>query len=207
MNKTALGLLLWLLGIAPAMAFLGIGDITFDPPVHAEIISLFNQTLAIYHQILSEVHSVQAVQSTLRTAEQDVTVVTNGGLARYERAAMPSGLPRDLGRVLGTIGGAGAAAQDANGYYKQQLHRFQRLGRLRWLSKGAHHDVRVSTYRLGEKTSGDVTAQATASLATLAATHARSDAKRSIRRSAERRNQSHLPRQAARIYQAIGGAS
>ena len=52
--KTARAVLvLWVLGAAPAGAFLGVGDITFDPPVHAELLTLFHQTIAIYRTVLS----------------------------------------------------------------------------------------------------------------------------------------------------------
>ncbi|MHB1511694.1 MAG: hypothetical protein ACYCTF_10260 [Acidiferrobacter sp.] len=65
MRRLGVGLVLWVVATVPAWAFLGVGDVTFDPPVHAELVSLLDQTLAIYRTAVREVRRLQAVQSTL----------------------------------------------------------------------------------------------------------------------------------------------
>ncbi len=208
MKKRTYGMIvLWVLGTAPAFAFLGVGDVTFDPPVHAELISLFDQTVAIYHSIVSEVRRMQAVESTLRNAERDAKTIANGNLARYEERGLPAGMPHGLRGLLGATSAAAHGVSGYGGYLHQQLRRFGRLARLRWLDRGAAQDLRLSATSLGARTSGDVTARSTAALAALAAGRARERERRAIRRAAERRNARHLPEEAASLYRAFGAHS
>ncbi|MHB1511693.1 MAG: hypothetical protein ACYCTF_10265 [Acidiferrobacter sp.] len=123
---------------------------------------------------------------------------------RYEERSLPHGLPHGLKALLARTGAAAHNANDYGGYLRQQAHRFGRLARLRWLRRGVRHDARLSATSLGIRTSGEVTARSTATLAGLAAARARSRERRAIRRAAERRNASHLPREAASLYRAFG---
>ena len=204
MTRLGAAMLLWISATAPAWAFLGVGDVTFDPPVHAELVSLFEQTLAIYRTALREVRRLQTVESTLREANRDARLIANGDLARYEEQGLPAGLPQGLKALLGRTGAASAKASAYGGYLRQQAHRFGRLTRLRWLRRGVRQDARLSATSLGIRTSGEVTARSTATLAGLAARRARSRERRAIRRAAERRNARRLPREAASLYRAFG---
>lgn len=204
MTRLGAALVLWLGAIAPAWAFLGVGDVTFDPPVHAELVSLFEQTMAIYRTALREVRRLHTVESTLREANRDARVIASGDLARYEDRGLPTGLPRGLKALLADGGAAAADASDYSGYLRQQAGRFARLSRLRWLRRGARGDARLSATSLGVRTSGEVTARSTATLAELAAARARSGERRAIRHAAERRNARHLPQEAASLYRAFG---
>ncbi len=205
MTRLGAAALLWLGAIAPAWAFLGVGDVTFDPPVHAELVSLLDQTLAIYRTALREVRRLQTVESTLREANRDARVIANGDLARYEEQGLPAGLPRGLKSLLARTGAASDNASAYGGYLRQQARRFGRLARLRWLRRGVRRDARLSATSLGVRTSGEVTARSTATLAGLAARRARSRERRAIRHAAERRNARRLPREAASLYRAFGG--
>ncbi len=207
MKKACAVMLLLVLGAAPAWAVLGVGDITFDPPVHAELMTLFHQTIAIYRTVLSEVHRLQAVESTLRSAQRDAKTIANGNLARYAERRLPHGLPQGVRRLLGTTDAAAHEARAGVAYVHQQSRRFGRLAQLRWLGRGVRQDLRLSATNLGARTSGDVTARSTAALAALAAKRARTRERQAIRRAAERRNARHLPEEAASLYRAFGEGS
>ena len=207
MKKARAVIVLWVLGALPAWAFLGVGDVTFDPPVHAELITLFHQTIAIYRTVLSEAHRLQAVETTLRNAQRDAKSIANGNLARYAERRLPHGLPHGLRRFLGTTDAAAHEARGGVAYVHQQSRRFGRLARLRWLGRGVRQDLGLSARNLGARTSGDVTARSTAALATLAAKRARAQERQAIRRAAERRNARHLPEEAASLYRAFGKRS
>jgi len=206
MKKSLYVVALWILSSGSAFAFLGVGDITFDPPVHAELISLFDQTMAIYRTTIRELHRMQAVEATLRSAQRDAKAITNGNIMRYEDMAVPVGIPSSVGRYLGAVQGITQTTTDLSGYYRQQVQRANELVRLKWLVRGTNQDVRLSATRLGEKTSNNVTAQSAATLATLAAQRAQSAKRRAIRHAAERRNERRLPEQAVSLYQAFGQA-
>ncbi len=204
MKNSLYMILLWALGTGTALAFLGVGDVTFDPPVHAELISLFNQTLAICRTARDELRRMEAVQQILKNAQNDAKGIANGSLLRYETNTLPVGIPGALGTDLGLAQGFARSGTDVGWYYHQQIRRFHELERLHWLVRGTGEDVRLAATPIGEKTSGDVTAQATATLAALAATNARSAQRRAIRRAAERRNERNLPMRARALYQAFG---
>lgn len=204
MKSSLYAILLWVLGTGSALAFLGVGDVTFDPPVHAELISLFNQTLAICRTAKDELRRMQAVQQILKNAQRDAKGIANGSLLRYETNTLPIGIPKGLSADLGAAQGLARSGLDVGWYYQQQVRRFHELERLHWLVRGTGEDVRLAATSIGEKTSGDVTAQATATLAALAAASARSAQRRAIRRAAERRNDRNLPVRALALYRAFG---
>ncbi|HUW97647.1 MAG TPA: hypothetical protein VMV40_02235 [Acidiferrobacter sp.] len=206
MKKTLWVAVLWAACSGSASAFLGIGDVTFDPPVHAELISLFDQTMAIYRTTMSELHRMEAVEAALQTAQRDVKAITNGNLIHYEETAMPVGIPPSIGQYFDAAQGITQTATDLSGYYQQQVRRVQQLTRLNWLVRATSEDARLSATRLGAKTSGDVTAQSSATVATLAVQSAQSMQARAIRRAAERRNERRLPEQALPLYEAFGQA-
>ncbi len=204
MKKVYGALILWALGTASASAFLGVGDVTFDPPVHAELITLLHQAVAIYRSVLSEVRRLKAVESTLRNAQRDAKVIANGSIARYAQQRLPGGLPQGFAQILGTADAAAHETTNYSSYLNQQLGRFEDLARLHWLGRGTDQDLGLSATNLGARTSRDVTARSTAALAALAAGRARSEERRAIRRAAERRNARHLPQEAASLYRAFG---
>ncbi len=205
MRRYVFGGLLWLLGGASAHAFLGVGDITFDPPVHAELISLFDQVVGLYHGVLSEVRRMQAVEATLQTEQQDIRVVASRGLARYAALPVPRGVPASMGRWLEAARSTGRRWSDLDGYYHQQARRIERLRRLDWLARGVRHDARRSALDLGARSSRDITARSTVTLAALAAQNARAAARRHIRQAAERHNARRLPAESAHLYRAFAG--
>lgn len=205
MKNSLYAVLLWVLGTGTALAFLGVGDVTFDPPVHAELISLFNQTLEICRTAQDELRRMEAVQQILKNAQRDAKGIANGSLLRYETNRLPAGIPGALGADLGWARGLARSGSDVGWYYRQQIRRFHELTRLNWLVRGTGEDIRLAATPIGEKTSGDVTAQATATLAALAAENARSAQRRAIRRAAERRNGRDLPMRARALYKAFGG--
>lgn len=204
MKNSFYAVLLWVLGTTTAAAFLGVGDVTFDPPVHAELISLFNQTLAIVRTARNELRRMEAVQQILKNAQRDAKAIANGSLLRYEMNTLPAGIPTTVGADLGLARGLARSGTDLGWYYQQQIHRFRALERLHWLARGAGKDVGLAATSIGEKTSEDVTAQATSTLAALAAANARSAQRRAIRRAAERHNARNLPLRAMALYRAFG---
>lgn len=204
MKNSLYVVLLWALGTGTAPAFLGVGDVTFDPPVHAELMSLFNQTLEICRTARDELRRMEAVQQILRNAQRDAKGIANGSLLRYETNPLPAGIPGALGVDLGWARGVARSKSDVGWYYRQQVRRFHELARLDWLVRGTGEDIRLAATPIGEKTSDDVTAQATATLAALAAANARSAQRRAIRRAAERRNGRDLPMRARALYKAFG---
>ncbi len=204
MKNSLYAVLLWILGTGTALAFLGVGDVTFDPPVHAELISLFNQTLELCRTAQDELRRMEAVQQILKNAQRDAKGVVNGSLLRYETNPLPAGIPVALKADLGWAQSLARSGSDVGWYYRQQIRRFHELTRLNWLVRGTREDIRLAATPIGEKTSGDVTAQATATLAALAAENARSVQRRAIRRAAERRNERDLPMRARALYKAFG---
>ncbi len=194
----------WFLGIGAAHAVFGVGDITFDPPVHAELVSLFEQTLAVYHTLTAELDRLRIVQATLQEGERNARAVTNGSLLRYARAGLPPGVPPSIAPALARAHPRVPARTGARALDSGRARRLRALWDLTWLTRGAHHDMRLASRTLGEKASADVTAQSTSALALLAAAREKRALKRALRHAAERRNDRRLPREAQSLYRAFG---
>ncbi|MDA8391021.1 MAG: hypothetical protein M0Z76_09885 [Gammaproteobacteria bacterium] len=197
-------LLLWLLACPPCAAFLGVGDVTFDPAVHAELVTLYEQAVRLYRSTLRQISRLRQIHSALQSAQANVHRVLNTSLLRYTVKTLPVSVPPVLVRLVQTMPQGNAPAHQTLLYFQRQLRRLQRVARLRILKRGVRADVGEAASDLGVRTSGDITAQSTATLAALAAQAARTRAQRALRRAAERRNGSRVSVQTAAIYAALG---
>lgn len=196
MRRAALIVLVSLCASAPCRAFLGVGDITFDPAVHAELITMYQQALRLYRNTIREIVRLDAIRTALQSAQANVHRVLDAPLAQY--AAGGLALPPAFASLtrVSSDGHPGGVV----GYYRHQLRR------LRGLSRGAHAGAATAAGDLGVRTSNDITAQSTATLAVLATQRARAHTRHALRRAEARRNDQRIASETAAVYAALGGA-
>ncbi|MHB1566386.1 MAG: hypothetical protein ACYCXG_06675 [Acidiferrobacter sp.] len=197
-------LALWFLATAPCYAFLGVGDITFDPAVHAELIAVTQQLLALYHTTMAQVERMRAMEQTLRQAQADTRTIVNGSFAHYAAGVDVLPIPPALMRALRTTDPSATAGHRLISYYDDQMQRLHALSGLQTLRHGVQRNIGRAATAIGEKTSGQITAQSTTALAALAVRQARRAEQRAVRHAAARHNDARLPRQARALYRTLG---
>ncbi len=203
MSRLGWVVLVWLFACAPCEAFLGVGDVTFDPAVHAELVTLYQQASRLYKGTLQQISRLRQIHAALQSAQKNVRRVLNGSLLRYTAKTLLVPLPPVLVRLLQAPPRAGALASRMHRYVQKQLRRLQRVARLRVLGRGVRANVGEAAHDLGARRSGDITAESTATLAALAAQAARARARHAVRQAARRRNAARVSVQTAAIYAAL----
>lgn len=87
------GFVLALVLAAPptAQAFLGFGDVSFDPAAHAELVRIYEQALALYRITREQVRRTREVANFVHAAETDRTVFLKTPLRPLLRRALSLG--------------------------------------------------------------------------------------------------------------------
>ncbi len=203
MSRIIAVVVLSLLASAPCQAFLGVGDITFDPAVHTELLTMYQQAMRLYQTTIRQLDRLNRIQSALQSAQANIHRVLNTQLVQYAQKTLTLAVPPGLSRLLRAPATILSSARRTILYYDGQLHRLARAARLRILSHGVRANVSKAASDLGVRSSGDITAQSTATLASLAAQRARQGARRAVRRAAGRHNDAHVSAETAALYGAL----
>ncbi|MHB8256717.1 MAG: hypothetical protein ACYDHY_16815 [Acidiferrobacterales bacterium] len=156
---------------APARAFLGIGDVSFDPQSYGELVSIYEQLQQSSVTLDSQLQTLQRLKAMAERAQQTYPRIRDthyhalaGGLASPPGQAA-GGLQAERARIEALSSGdpADAAA------YRVELQQLAGLQQLQALQQAAAHNVARSATDLNGRASARVTAESTATLAALAA--------------------------------------
>jgi hypothetical protein len=152
-----------------SFAIMGAGDVTYDPAVHAELVSMFEQAKELYKNAKEQLDTIVKVESTIHQAYQAYESLKNFDLHDYfeslrlrkfnSAAALRGELSRIEGRVSGGIN-----------FVDYQLDQIGNLENLMYLQDAAQKNVRdASLASINQTSSSQITAQSTAALMALAA--------------------------------------
>lgn len=194
---------LWILSCSPSWAFLGVGDITFDPAVHAELVSLYEQAMGLYQQVIRQTDRLRMIDNTIRAAQRDEKIIANTHLAHWQTVIWPSVLPAPVRTDLIRWQAAEQKATRWQSFYKSQVDQLQQWAHFHALDSGGQHNLALASTRLGEKTSSLVTAQSTATLAVVSAQHAENRKLREVTRARAVQHMAQVPARVASIYAAM----
>lgn len=190
-TAAAAGLIVVLAMPAPAQAFLGFGDVSFDPAAHAELVKLYQEALQLYRLTRQEVQRAGEISRFIRTAESDRRIIRGQPLGPLLRDAfrMPVGP------------GKGSPGNE----YRRLVVSARRLDRVR---RTALRDLSVLDRLMpGTQHSASLIARSTALLATLAAgREERAARRRAAVLHALRRNEAASARLPS-VYRALGARS
>ncbi len=161
--------------VSPANAFLGIGDVSFDPAAHVELVKLYTEALRLYHVAREQVRRERDIAEAIRAAQRDRKAI---------RGSNFGALMRNSDRLLS----GGERALFSDGSSDHGASRYIRKSRLALESLAKLHSAVMSGLRAldgispGARHSESVIARATSLLAALATAHAE---RRGLRRVAE----------------------
>ena len=165
-----LGGVLWTFAI-PAHAFLGIGDISFDPQSYGELVSIYDTLQQSQETLGRELQSLRRLEALTAHANQTTTRMRDP--AYHALAAGLAANPADAAAGLNALAAriARQAAQDPGAAVSFRIERRQidALRGLERLQRAAVRNVALSATDLGGRDSARVTAESAATLAALAA--------------------------------------
>lgn len=176
----------------PALAFLGFGDVSFDPAAHAELVKLYEEALQLYRLTQKEVERAGEIRRFIRAAESDRSVI---------RTHRVGPLLRDALRVTGHA----AATRGRQEAYRQLAGAMRRVAQIRALSV---QDLSLLDRIIpGTQHSASLIARSTALLATFAAGREERALRRrmAINRAVQRGHAAATRLQS--VYRAIGAGS
>lgn len=156
----------------PAYALFGVGDLSFDPTVYAEIVSLYDQTKELFDNAKKQLSSLADIQKTINEANQAYESLVNMDLKKLSADLAPrstdgssnrfAAMRSELDRIQSTAGSNAAYVQ----YQQQRLKNLESLDLVQ--SASASNTGRASD-KTNAATSSQITAQSTSTLAALAA--------------------------------------
>ena len=190
----------------PAHAFLGIGDVSFDPQSYGELVSIYDALQQSSVTLDSQLQAVQQLKAMTERAQQTYQRICDknyhalaGGLSSPSGPA-GAGLQAERARIEALISGDPADA----GVYRVELQQLDGLRRLQALQQAAAHNVARSATDLGGRASARVTAESTATLAALAAMAQQRRRARSLQHARARVDERGLVATSAGIYRSLG---
>lgn len=161
--------------VSPAKAFLGIGDVSFDPAAHLELVKLYTEALRLYRVAREQLRRERDIAETIRAAQRDRRAIRRTNFGALMRAS-----DRLLSGGEQGLFPDGASDHGVTRYVRKSRRALQSLAKL--------HTAAVSGLRAldgispGARRSESVIARATSLLAALATAHAE---RRGLRRVAE----------------------
>jgi hypothetical protein len=154
----------------PAHAFWGIGDITFDPTNHVELVKQYESMKQMYETAKSQLETMSKIEQTIKEAQRAYDTLASGDIKN-----VVAGMKLDTSN---TKTAAGLRAELANmeshgaqsvSYVNYQLSMIGQLENLAALQKASSNNMQQSAGKTNTATSASITAQSTATLAALAA--------------------------------------
>ena len=197
----------------PAQAVIGIGDISFDPTVYAELVSIYSQGVEIWNTAKKQLDSLAEVQRTIKQANQAYQSIVNIDLKRIASDLTTgdlngsddqiAALRSEMSQVESTLGGN-------TRYYQYQSQRIKNLESLELLQKASTNNLERASGNMGEAvvpTSTQITAQSTSTLAALAAAEEQRRVNEDVARNRAQAQEVDSVKQSADIYRVIGDMS
>ena len=164
--------LLALGGMRPAQAFLGVGDISFDPSSYGELVSIYSELQQAYSTLNHELAALQDIKDMTSRAQQTINSVRNKDYVALATSLVPSTAIDGLAATRSRIETLLAKDPGNSASYGIELDQLSAMAQLRQLQSAAGHNLQRSALDLGPRDSSQVTAQSTAALAALAAAEA-----------------------------------
>jgi len=157
--------------IVPARVYAigGVGDVTYDPAVHGELVSMFEQAKEMYKTAKEQLDTIVKVESTIQDAYRAYESLKNFDLHEYfetlrlRKFNSAAGLRAELSRMEGRVGGG-------VNFVDYQLDQLASLENLMLLQDAAAKNVKDSSIgNLNANSSAQITAQSVSALTALAA--------------------------------------
>lgn len=191
----------------PAQAIIGIGDISFDPTVYAELISIYEQGKALFDTAKKQLDSLADIQKTINEANQAYESLVNMDLKRLSNDLAPRGTDGSSNRfaaMRSELDRIQSTAEGSVSYVQYQQQRLKNLESLELLQTASASNTERASGKTNAATSSQITAQSTSTLAALAAAEEQRRVEEDMGREHARRTEKDAIISTGSIYKAIG---
>lgn len=187
------------------------GMLTYDPAVYQEIAALFAQVKELYKLTKDQLNKIAEVEKTIREAQQSYNTIVNTDLHGLASEFVPgkylggSGNTDKINALRLELESLESTAKGNKDYYEYQLGRLKNLERLNFLQEASAGNLETASENVDVRTSGQITAQSTTTMAALAtlAEEQRQKENISAAKAAEKERSDFF--ESADVYEAIGG--
>ncbi len=182
-----------------AQAIGGISDVVWDPKLEAQVIAVYDQTVAMYKTAKQQLQTAAEINRTLYDAEQAYDAIVNHDLrATAERMFGFQSVGGAEGRwkiqgLLNDLNRMEATGRNTGRFYSYQRGRLENMQAMFDYQQQASENIRQATTDIPERQSAQITAQSTASTAALLAAE-------DLRRQDEAARQAQADEQARRGF-------
>jgi hypothetical protein len=205
-------LILCALGATPAAhALFGVGDITYDPTVYAEVLKLYEQGKELYKTTMDQLDRLDKMQRTITEAHQAYDRLVNLNLHKIAEDLKPGKYMKydnsenRFRMMRAELSHLRYGVESNVDFVRGQLGRIDALETMVGMQDAAARNAQTAAKDLDARTSGQITAQSTATLSALAAAEEQRRQQQDMAQASEQQRQSDLLSDSANLYRAIGG--
>lgn len=190
----------------PAHAIFGIGDVSYDPTVHAELVSMYNQAVEAYKVADQTLQRMQKMQETVEEASRAYDKLVNLDLNKVAEGLKPGQYMKtanNSNRIRAMRAELARLKNNSEGtarFVDGQLSRIDDLEKMVGLQDAAVANAAKASTDVDVRRSGQITAQSTATLSALAAAEEQRRQTSDLAMAAEAQRQRELLNESAKIY-------
>lgn len=210
-DRKSVVLLLAVLTTSPsAHAFGGVGDVTFDPAVHSQLVSMFELMKKSLDSINSQLDTMRAIKDTALEAQKTYETIKNADLDDVARALLPAAYMAansagvDLSATERRLDELKSRDPKNAALYDAQKRQLVNLKTVQSLQDTSAKNVTKAAIDLNERESSQVTAQSTATLAALAAAEEQRKTQEEAARAGTVADEKRFVSGTTNIYRAMG---
>ena len=196
-----------------ARAIFGVGDISFDPTVYAEIIKLYEQGKELYKSAMDQLDRLDKMQRTIAEAHQAYDRLVNVDVHKMAEDLKPGKYMKYANSenrfrlMRAELSNLRDGIEGDVGFIQGQLGRIDALETLVGVQNAAAGNMQAAAKDLDDRRSNQITAQSTATLSALAAAEAQRHQQQDMALVQERAQQQAIVLDAVKIYQALGSSA
>ncbi len=149
-----------------AQAFWGVGDVTYDPSNYGQQTLVLSQLADTYKTMMDSYNTMRSMEATLKQTSDDYELIRNMNLKDSVKRFDFSGIEHRINYLTQDLGKV-SDMTDLSGYQKLQMDNINDLKRLQLMQQATEENVSTAAGGTSKQSADVITAQSTATLASL----------------------------------------
>ena len=189
----------------PAHAFLGVGDITFDPTSYAQLTKQYQQAVELYNNAKKQLDGLVSIEKTINDAQRAYETLASTNLKTVASGfSLNSGDSKTAAGLRAQLAGMENGTTQTAGYISYQLSQLNQLENLALLQKASASNLKQAGGKINPTEAASITAQSSSTIAALAAVEAQRRQQEDIAKTAAAQAEINNLDNAKTVYKAMG---
>jgi len=189
----------------PAHAFLGVGDITFDPTSYAQLTKQYQQAVELYNNAKKQLDGLASIEKTINDAQKAYETLASTNLKTVASGfSLQSGDSKTAAGLRAQLAGMENGSAQTAGYIRYQLSQLNQLDNLALLQKASASNLKQAAGKINPTEAAGITAQSSSTIAALAAVEAQRRQQEDIAKTAAAQAEISNLDNAKTVYKAMG---